>query len=42
VEALDADPGAVEEALEQIAILYKIEDQIRERKLTGSSTNGYS
>jgi transposase len=37
VEALDADPVAVEEALEQIAVLYTIEDQIREGNLTGEA-----
>ena len=34
-EALEADSGAVEEALKQIAALYKIEDQIREQNLSG-------
>jgi transposase len=34
-EALQADPEAVEEALKQIAELYKIEDQIREQNFTG-------
>jgi hypothetical protein len=34
-EALQADPEAVEQALKQIAALYKIEDQIREQDLTG-------
>jgi len=33
-EALNADPVAVEEALQQIGALYEIEDQIRERHLT--------
>src|SRR5882757_3730 len=37
VEALEADPGAVEEALEQIATLYKIEGEIRVNNLTGES-----
>ena len=36
-EALDADPEAVEEALNQIGALYEIEDQIRERNLTGEA-----
>ena len=34
-EALQADPEAVEDALKQIAALYKIEDQIREQNLSG-------
>lgn len=34
-EALQADPDAVEEALNQIAALYRIEDQIREENLSG-------
>jgi hypothetical protein len=34
-EALQADPEAVEQALKQIAALYKIEDQIREHNLSG-------
>ena len=34
-EALQADPEAVEEALKQIAALYRIEDQIRELDLSG-------
>jgi hypothetical protein len=37
VEALEADPQAVEEALDQIAVLYKIEDQIRENNLAGEA-----
>jgi hypothetical protein len=37
VEALNADPPAVEEALEQIAVLYKIEAQIRENNITGEA-----
>jgi transposase len=37
VEALEADPPAVEEALDQIAVLYKIEDQIRENNLAGEA-----
>ena len=36
-EALDADPDAVEEALQQIGALYEIEDQIKERNLTGEA-----
>jgi hypothetical protein len=36
-EALDADPEVVEEALKQIGALYEIEDQIRERHLTGEA-----
>jgi transposase len=34
-EASEADPDAVEAALKQIGALYEIEDQIRERNLTG-------
>jgi transposase len=34
-EALQADPDAIEEALKQIAALYKIEDQIKEQNLAG-------
>jgi transposase len=33
-DALPADPEAVEEALKQIAVLYQIEDQIREQNLS--------
>ena len=37
VEALNADPGAVEEALKQIAALYIIEDQIWQGNLVGEA-----
>jgi transposase len=37
VEAIDADPDAVQEALKQIGELYAIEDQIKERGLTGDA-----
>lgn len=36
-EAKDAQPQAAGQALEQIAALYKIEEQIRERKLNGQA-----
>ena len=36
-EARDAEPRAAGQALEQIAALYKVEEQIRERKLTGQT-----
>ena len=36
-EALDAEPTAAAEALEQIKALYAIEDEIRERKLLGEA-----
>lgn len=41
VEALQADPEAVEQALKQIAALYKIEDQTREQDLTGERKRQY-
>jgi transposase len=36
-EAQAADPQAVDEALKQIGILYDLEEEIRERKLTGQA-----
>ena len=36
-EAKDAEPQAAGQALEQIAALYKVEENIRERKLTGEA-----
>jgi len=36
-EAKDAEPQAAGLALEQIAALYKVEEHIRERKLTGEA-----
>lgn len=36
-EAKDAEPQAAGDALRQIAALYEIEDQIRQRKLTGEA-----
>jgi len=36
-EALTAEPSAAAEALEQIKALYGVEDQIRDRKLTGEA-----
>ena len=36
-EAKEAEPQAAAQALEQIAALYKVEEQIRERKLTGEA-----
>ena len=36
-EAKDAEPQAAGQALEQIAALYKVEEQIRERKLNGQA-----
>jgi len=37
VKAEKIEPDKVEEALRQIALLYRIEDEIRERKLTGAN-----
>lgn len=40
-EAKDAEPKAAGQALDQIAALYKVEEQIRQRKLTGEARRLY-